>query len=145
MHTDQSLLRQEQELLDQLEILRREKELKEKLAAIRQQLDKVKNGDAKDEGPPRIPKGSWDWERYVLFVVDTLGECKSAQIKEYVEKSNPSLDYDTIDNAVSGKLSILYKDKGLISAQPGNSKKEGYTYYLTEEQKKAAKLHGLLS
>lgn len=145
MQTDNSLLRQEQELLEQLEILRREKELKEKLAAIRQQIDMSRNGEAKNEngGFRQIPKGAWDWEKYVVFVVGTLGRCKSVEVKEYVKSCNPSLDYDTIDNAVSGKLSSLYKDKA-ISAEPGNSKKEGYTYYLTDEQKKQAKIDGLL-
>lgn len=141
MQTDESLRRQEQELLEQLEILRREKELKEKLAAIRQQLDNANNGRTNDENVGRrlIPKGSWDWERYVIFVVATLGRCKSIDVKKYVEDSNPTLDYDTIDNAVSGKLSSLFKD-GKISAEPGGSRKEGYTYYVTEEQKKHAKI-----
>lgn len=75
----------------------------------------------------------------VTFCLDAGGKQKATAIKEYARRANPDLDFETIDNALTNKLSKLYRNKELSAVQ-SEIRKDGYDYFVTEEQKKAAGL-----
>lgn len=147
MASRDTLERQEQELLEQLELLKRQQELLERLAQIRRAIDEkesniplqkpVTNGHRPKVGTG-VPKNDMTWERYVVVILSTLGrKLKSSEIRKYATDANPDTDKSKIEHAITNKLSKLYRD-GVISAEESTHKKDGYLYYITEQQKKAA-------
>jgi hypothetical protein len=145
MSNQDTLSRQEQEILEQLELLKQERELRAKLSAIRTERDKSETGkNGKHQAQPSlfnfgIPKGESSWAPYVKVAINALGKAKSNEIKEYIGKANPKMPKETIERTVTNTLWALKKENE-ISISDSGSRKEGYEYFLSDEQKKAAGL-----
>ncbi|MEO7991410.1 MAG: hypothetical protein ABI663_17795 [Chryseolinea sp.] len=126
-------------------LLQQERELVEKLAAIRTLLGKPsddKRGEptsttimwkktVKKEAEG-IPKKDASWESYAQKILKELGGRSKAQpVITYAIKANPREDRTTVENAIRGKLSRLYRE-GVIGAEVGESKKAGYTFFIKQ-------------
>lgn len=78
------------------------------------------------------PKGSASWSDYAFQILKGIGEGKAADISNIAIEANPNIEKKTILNAISSKLSVLYRKK-IIDAEEGLYKKEGYTYKMKKE------------
>lgn len=76
-----------------------------------------------------IKKGNKTWPDYSKELLQTIGGVGSAgDVVEYAKKANPDLNGETIKNAISKHLSILYRN-GELDIQPiGDNKNKGYIY-----------------
>jgi hypothetical protein len=140
--------RDEQEILEQIQLLRQERELIAKLSEIRakRQSEKqpVRAPKANQASQLSIPafgvkKDTNSWDAYSLIVVDKLKKSKSSDVKDYMRKANPEIPEEAIDRSVNNSLWNL-KKKGRVSTLQEGSRKDGYIFFLTDEQKKAAGL-----
>ena len=141
--------REEQEILEQIELLRKERELLGRLSEIRtkHEFEAHSNGKAQRSTQPTlfvpegsgIAKGEFSWDKYVLIIASKLSRSKSNDIKDYARKANPGVADEVIDRSVTNSLYTLKKD-GKISFKELGTRKDGYEWYVTEEQKKAANL-----
>jgi hypothetical protein len=146
MANQDTLSRQEQEILEQLELLKQERELRAKLSAIRTEKDNKSETDKTSKSTTQpslfnfgIPKGENSWGPYVKVTINALGKAKTVEIRDYIGKANPKMPKETIERTVTNTLWAL-KKANEISISDSGSRKEGYEYFLSEEQKKAAGL-----